>query len=86
MIENPGLKSPYCPVCESCGEDGCCSALTCKQSPGGLYCKTYLNDLRFGYANNEALLKIIYSDEEKYKDLVEAFDKIWDKNYDLIYK
>jgi len=22
---------PYCPVCGSCGEDGCCSATSCKQ-------------------------------------------------------
>lgn len=28
-IEDEEDYSPYCKVCESCGEDGCCSYLSC---------------------------------------------------------
>ena len=27
------LESPYCPICEACGVDGCCSATACQQHP-----------------------------------------------------
>jgi hypothetical protein len=33
------LRSPYCPICEACGEDGCCPATSCEQHPDGDYCK-----------------------------------------------
>jgi hypothetical protein len=74
--------SPYCPECGSCGEDGCCSAISCKQSPNGDYCETYLKDLRFGYMMYKDLYKLICEDP-KYKD---ELDKIWDENYDIIHK
>ncbi len=41
--------STYCQECEACGEEGCCSALLCKQSESGDYCPGHLRDLRFGY-------------------------------------
>lgn len=40
--------SPYCPLCDGCGEDGCCPAVFCKGS-GGKYCQTYLEDLKEAY-------------------------------------
>ncbi len=42
-------KSPYCQVCDSCGEDGCCSVISCKQSPNVDYFEGYLEDLKFAY-------------------------------------
>lgn len=76
--------NPYCPVCEACGEEGCCSPLLCEQSPEGHYCESYLRDLKFAYKMNRFFQENIYpklSDEWK-----ELYDKQWDKTYDKIYK
>ena len=74
--------SPYCPICEACGEDGCCRATTCQQHPDGSYCQTYLKELQFGYRMYHELMKLIDGDE-KYKEQV---DKIWDETYDNTFK
>ncbi len=29
--------SPYCPICDSCGVEGCCSPMSCQQHPDGDY-------------------------------------------------
>jgi hypothetical protein len=74
--------SPYCPDCGGCGEEGCCSALCCKHTSTGHYCKTYLRDLRFTYAMYQNIQKLIPEDEETQKE----FDRIWDENYDIFYR
>ena len=76
--------SPYCPICEGCGEDGCCSAFSCKQHPDGSYCKTYLKDLKFGYLLSKELFKLI--EESKNTELIKSMDEIYDKIYDIINK
>lgn len=76
--------SPYCPICEGCGEDGCCSAFSCKQHPDGSYCKTYLKDLKFGYLLSKELFKLI--EESKNTELIKSMDEIYDKIYDIIHK
>ena len=76
------LESPYCPICQACGEDGCCPATACQQHPDGHYCKTYLKELQFGYRMYHQLMKLIDGDE-KYK---EQIDKIWDETYDNTFK
>lgn len=78
--------NPYCPVCNGCGEDGCCSAFNCQQSPDGSYCSTYLKDLKFGYYMHNLISKKIYDNEEKYKELIEYIENEFDKAYDRIYK
>ena len=67
----PGL---YCKVCGACGEDGCCSALMCKQHKNGVYCEWYLKELKFAYA----MFKDIYPllDEKETEDI---FNKNFDK-------
>ena len=75
------FESPYCKICSGCGEDGCCSALHCEQSPDGDYCKTYLNDLKFGYLMYKDLYHYLKDDEESKKKI----DQIFDENYDFIY-
>ena len=45
---NDNDYSPYYPICDSCGEDACCSGVSCKQDPNGKYCETYINKLKFG--------------------------------------
>jgi hypothetical protein len=79
--ENWDRYSPYCPVCSGCGEDGCCSAMVCKQNPEGHYCETYLKDLKFGYKMYRKLLGLIEEDE-KYREQV---NRIWDETWDSIY-
>jgi hypothetical protein len=76
------FKDPYCPICSGCGEEGCCSPLICKQSPEGSYCRSYLNDLKFGYLMYDSIYDLIPKDEETQKKL----DEIWEKNHQLIYK
>ena len=75
-------ESPYCPVCESCGEDGCCPAASCKMHPEGHYCETNLLELRFRYWMYKDLMNLVHEDP-KYK---EKIDELWDKNYDVIYR
>lgn len=76
--------SPYCPICEGCGEDGCCSAFSCKQHPDGSYCKTYLKDLKFGYLLSKELFKLI--EESKNTELIKSMGEIYDKIYDITYE
>lgn len=74
--------TPYCKICDTCGEDGCCTALACEQHEDGKYCVTYLRDLKFGYLMSKDLYELI-ADDPKYKDRLE---KIYDENYEIIYK
>lgn len=78
--------SPYCPVCDGCGEEGCCSPLRCKQDEHGQYCKTYLNDLKFAYLMYEDLAKKIFEDQERYADLIVYHEQKVDENLEKIYK
>jgi hypothetical protein len=74
--------SPYCSDCEACGEEGCCSALCCKHTKTGHYCKGYLVDLRFGYAMYRDIQKLLPKDEKTQKE----FDRIWEENYNIFYR
>ena len=71
---------PYCPECGACGEDGCCSAMMCKQSPGGDYCQGYLEELRFGYLMYRDLMGLV----EDRPELQEDLDRIWNENWERI--
>lgn len=81
MKSDEDLESPYCSVCTGCGEDGCCPATFCQQSPDGRYCEWYLRDLKFGYQMHKDMWDLIPKDEESQKKL----DEIWDKNYEKYY-
>ena len=76
--------SPYCPICEACGEEGCCSAMACQQDPNGHSCKGYLQDLKFGYAMNRFFENEIA--EHLPDELKAKYNKEWDEAYDAIYK
>lgn len=76
--------SPYCQICDACGEDGCCSALSCQQHPDGAYCETYLKELKFGYTLNKQFYKELY--DKLPKELQEECDLMWDQVYDNIFK
>jgi len=36
-IDEDETQSPYCPVCEACGDDGCCPPWICKHTDDCLY-------------------------------------------------
>jgi hypothetical protein len=74
-------NSSYCLICSTCGEEGCCSPLNCKQSPDGAYCDKYLKDLKFGYKMFEKIYPLIEKDP-KYTDFIDKiFDEIYDETY-----
>ena len=72
---------PYCKVCGGCGEDGCCPAIACKQSPDGAYCQTYLKELQFAYRMFEPMYEML-SKDPKHKEAVEMlFDQMYSKTF-----
>lgn len=75
--------NPYCPVCEGCGEEGCCSPIHCDQSPEGSYCKSYLRDLKFGYSMNKFFQEKIWG--RMSEELKAEYDKQWDEEYENYY-
>jgi len=74
--------SPYCPICDACGEDGCCPATACKQNQNGKYCATYLKELKFGYLMYHKILNLIDGDSKYEEKVNEIFDDLWDKIFD----
>jgi hypothetical protein len=83
MVQQTEYESPYCPICEACGEGGCCSPLHCEQNPGGHYCPGYLNDLKFGYIMNSYFQEKIWG--RMSDDLKKEYDEMWDRTYNEIY-
>lgn len=80
-MEEEKYESPYCPVCDGCGEEGCCSPMMCKQSSEGHYCKTYLNDLKFGYKMYTKIYDLIPKDKETQEKLDEILDEVFNSIY-----
>ena len=80
-VEEEDDYSPYCKVCEGCGEDGCCPATFCQQSPDGKYCKSYLLDLKFGYLMFLELHELIYNDPLYEKEVKTIYNRIYDEIY-----
>lgn len=83
MSEDKVQYSPYCPICDACGEEGCCSAISCQQHPDGDYCESYLRALKFGYALNRwAENEFIETLPQEFQD---KFNQKWDEMYDGFY-
>ena len=72
----------YCPVCTSCGEEGCCSPIHCQQHAKGFYCEGAMRDLKWGYQMFKDTSNLIPQDAETQKKYDEAFEENWN----LIYK
>ena len=80
MIDDPVNYSPYCPICDACGEDGCCSALSCQQHPDGDYCEGYLEELKISYRMNRFFQEKIYPHlTDEWQTL---YDEQWDEEYE----
>jgi hypothetical protein len=88
--------SPYCKLCDSCGEEGCCSPLRCMwkcmvtEKPKKCeYGEWYAYDIKFSY-----LLTNMYAEQidlfrnnkiTKEQFLEDTITK-WDEIYDIVYK
>lgn len=70
-------ESPYCPVCESCGEDGCCSAENSLWKHDCKYGKAYARDVYF----NEMVIDEFH---KFFESLDFAGDETGDKVFDPI--
>jgi len=80
------FDNPYCTVCNSCGEDGCCPASSCTFEEGCKYGKGYLDDLKFGYWMYKDLSRMIHNRFKDVVNIMEEYDKIFDENYKIFYK
>ena len=80
MEEEINMDDLYCKICSACGEDGCCSALICKQHKDGLYCEGYLRDLKFKASVLDDCFELL----EKHCD--KEFDDIYDKHWEIFYE
>lgn len=74
-------ETPYCPVCTSCGDEGCCSPIGCDFSKDCKYAESNILHLKFGYIMYNKIMELI-GDDEKYK---EQIDKLFDETYDKVY-
>lgn len=78
MIESMEQNdSMYCPICEACGHEGCCTPLICMQDPKGDYCEGYLVDLKFTWRMHHRLLKKMDEEPEKYADILKWYDEMY---------
>jgi len=77
-------SSPYCPVCSACGEEGCCSPLSCEMAENCGY-PGYLRDLKFGYAMNEWVEKKISEEKLSMEKFIEEYNEEWEKAYETFY-
>jgi hypothetical protein len=80
---NRRTYNPYCPVCDSCGEDGCCPATRCSFGKGCLYPESNLDSLHFGYYNAIDFYRLIQDSGNQ--ELMDKADAIYDHNYDIVY-
>ena len=85
--------SPYCKVCDGCGEDGCCTFTSCfanlvKNNEGCDYGERYVKDARFAkcIANLADDLIDKLSKGEMDKDtFLKEYDREWHEYYDKVY-
>ena len=77
--------NPYCPVCNGCGESGCCGPINC--TPDNILCqypKTYTADLKLGYRSFERFWELLEKNDWFGKK--EEFMKIYHEELDYRYK
>lgn len=70
------LDSPYCPQCNACGEDGCCSGSRCKKNTC-LYGDSYALE----YEYNKEMASRLYESFPDKEELEKIFTVVYDKFY-----
>ena len=86
-------ESPYCPTCESCGYDGCCSFIRCfsslikndKCDNGSQYLADAIFSRNIMQLANEVINKLENGLFDA-KLAVEHYRKEWHEIYDKVYK
>ena len=86
-------QSPYCQLCESCGNEGCCNFLKCfskliknDKCDNG---EVYLKDARFHFQISELADEVfdkLKNGEYNATLAIEAYKKEWHEIYDKVYK
>jgi len=87
--------SPYCKLCDSCGEEGCCSPVSCmykcmvdERPKKCRYGYGYAHDLEFSYKLQNMYYKYVEMLSKKEittEQFLETVDLEWDRIYDLVY-
>jgi hypothetical protein len=77
------MEDSYCPICQACGEEGCCSPLMCHQDKDGRFCSSYLRDLQFSYKMVQIFENEIY--HHLSPELQELYTTSWHNIHDKIY-
>lgn len=87
--------NPYCELCTSCGEEGCCSPMMCmykcmvtERPKKCKYGSGYYDDIKFSYLLNREYEEEIYKLKEKEittEQFLENVEKKWHEIYDIAY-
>lgn len=87
--------SPYCELCTSCGEEGCCSPISCmfkcmvdEKPKKCRYGSGYAEDLWFAYLLSKMYQRYTYKLQEKEitpEEYLEITKKEWNELYDIAY-
>ena len=92
MTEEKEDYSPYCKLCTACGEDGCCSHLTCFsaliENPQCAYGISYLRDVM--YTDKMAnmccdIIEKLRNESITAEEAVAEYDKESNLNYNKVY-
>lgn len=77
-MENIEEYSPYCKLCSSCGESGCCSPMMCSFEEGCEYRNTYITELKENYIFVREFYETIYPKlpKEVQDDITELYMNI----------
>jgi hypothetical protein len=81
--DNDDDYNPYCKNCSSCGEDGCCSYLSCirhavANNTGCNYPNTYLEEVFL----RDAFLRLCFENMNKSKEITDFIQDMYDKAYE----
>ena len=83
MDTDKNIDLPYCKICSACGEEGCCSPLSCQQHLDGEYCGTYLTDLKFAYDFYQKISGYLCTSTKENDDKFnELFNELYEKYYE----
>lgn len=94
MSKRESNYSPYCELCNGCGEDGCCSYIGCFSSlvdnPKCAYGRTYVKDAILNHSTNEMVFELIdklekdsnYTKEQFLLEFNAKYDELLDIRFD----
>ena len=85
----------YCKLCDSCGEEGCCSPIGClrqhmivDRNKDCEYGDIYFKNILFGYKSAQMYSQIfddLKTGKLELKEAIELEEKSWNNIYDYIY-